>query len=541
MVLCAILQEAWFEVLLARSAVVSDIKGGMSAIFGKLLDVFWDPQGFDMHHGGVCLKLYEGMPLHVFMKMDVFMADEAALHAIFSCKGSSGLKPCFLCQNIFNAKLRPEIVKQDTTGFAQVHTCVDVEKLVLHTTQTIHGIAIRLASAAVTMSKTDFAELQTRLGWNFVPEGILMNARWRSLLWPTRHGMYDWMHVWLVHGVMNTHVGLMMRALKPHGVTYAVLDEYTSQFHWPKCMGLAGKDVFCQKRAKSSWDDGSLKASASESLSVLPVLACFLQGVAKKSGNEVVQQHASSFALMAKTIEMLQNGGRRTICPDILQQSVAAHLTSFTALFGTEAMTPKFHYCLHFVDFSRRFGFVPNCFALERKHKVPKRFANEVRNTNCAWEASVLREVSSHHIGALTVGGKAHFQAEVALVAGHAASKKLNNSLQQEFGAPGVQFSAARCARINAWERCSVHDVVMVDVAGELVVGKVLLHAAATVGDQQQVFSSIAKWEFISEEGRSSKWLRRAEKMMCWTGNIMCAVTWAGSGEVVTVLKPQRV
>ncbi len=59
------------------------------------------------------------------------------------------------------------------------------------------------------MKKGEFVELQTRLGWNFAPSGLVFNNRWRDIADPTKHCMYDWMHVWFVSGVWNVHVGLM--------------------------------------------------------------------------------------------------------------------------------------------------------------------------------------------------------------------------------------------------------------------------------------------------------------------------------------------
>ena len=41
---------------------------------------------------------------------------------------------------------------------------------------------------------------------------------------------------------------------------------------------------------------------------------------------------------------------------------------------------------------------LPNCFTLERKHKVAKIYGNEMSNTSVQWDASVMREVATFHL-----------------------------------------------------------------------------------------------------------------------------------------------
>ncbi len=396
------MQESWFEVLLVRTETVREVRGGISAIIKALLSLFWNAE-HDAKMAGVSLRLHDEGMLRVFMQCGVFIADEAALHATYCCKGSSGLKPCLLCQNVFNCNTSRGIVENDATGFAQGHDCTEYEKLVLHTPATIAGILRRLGSGAAELTQRDFAELQTRLGWNHVPEGVLMDARWREVMDPSRVAMYDWLHVWLVGGVFNIHMGLLMRHLKPKGLTYAVLHEYASLFRWPAAVkGNTGVDALTTKRAKSSWDECSLKAAASECLSLFPVIANYILAMREGSKDHEVVQHCTCFLLLVKVLELLQSSARGVVPPALLRAAIEAHLKSFKALYGSEAMTTKFHATLHFPAFLEKHGFLPNCFVLERKHKGPKRYGNEIRNTSAAWEASVLREVTALHLNVVS-------------------------------------------------------------------------------------------------------------------------------------------
>ena len=132
----------------------------------------------------------------------------------------------------------------DPRGLAQGHDCVESQKLLLHTPATISARLARLATSNAELSRRDFAELQTRLGWNYVPEGLLLDAQWKDLMCPSKVCLYDWLHVWLVGGVFNIHMGLMMQFLKQHAITYQSLHAYASLFHWPAAVkGRSGADA----------------------------------------------------------------------------------------------------------------------------------------------------------------------------------------------------------------------------------------------------------------------------------------------------------
>lgn len=534
---CALFEDAWFEVLLVRTNIVSEVRGGMSAIVGAVLDVFFDRHGHDMQQAGVQLQLHNGKSVRVFANLSAVIADEAALHAIYTCKGSSGLKPCLLCQNVFNSRMRPEIFTASPAGLAQPHTCVDIGRFVLHTPDTIAAIASRLERASSQMTSRDFSELQTRLGWNYSPHGVIMNPRWLQLIDPTRTSMFDWMHVYFVTGIFNVQVGQLMHVLRSHGISYASLHTYICKWHWPGHVSSStANDVFSPKRAKASSDDKVLKATASECLSLFPVLAHFVQSM----NSTALQQHAAAFLLLVKVVEMIQASARKPVSADTLRCAIGAHLRSFKALYGEEAMTPKFHYSVHFPVYLERYGMLPSCYVLERKHKLPKRFGNELRNTSIAWETSVMRDVTAHHLA--TLAGKALFQTQAALVNPHPARQRALSFLQAEFEAPGREFETSRVARINKYECCHVGDIVMVQIGDDRFIGEIAMHAALELDGDKHTFSSLWRWQFSSQGERSTKWIRtRLNPCMCMTDEILCACIWAGDGDIATVLKPHRV
>ena len=245
-------------------------------MFAATLSSFFGAQGHNFEKSGIMLKLEDGTNQMVFMTSGGFVADEAALHAAYCCKGASGLKPCLLCANIFHFKIRNEIVRQDPFGISQHHTTHDCSKLRLHSPQSIDAILHRLETSWNNLNKGEFDELEKRLGWNYVPDSLMYNRSLRRLIEPSSHAIYDWMHIIFVHGVFGVHIGQTMLGLKGHGVTYANLHDYITTFEWPRfARSVAGKDACAPKRAKSSWDECIFKATTSESLALAPVFASF--------------------------------------------------------------------------------------------------------------------------------------------------------------------------------------------------------------------------------------------------------------------------
>ena len=535
-------QEAWFEVVLLRSKIITEtVVGNVSAIVAAALGVFFDEAGHDMQKAGIQVTLKNGTSHHLFFKLGMVLADEAALHAVYCCKGSGGLKPCMLCQNIFNQKLRPEIIEGDRSGWAQPHTCNDYAKLVLHTSSSIRAILNRLSTAQANMTKGEFQELEIRFGWNLIPNSLLMNISLFSICCPSEVLLYDWMHVLFVSGVFNVHMGYLMVAMKEFGITYTMLHEYTLQFTWPFLVGNGARDVMCPQRAKSSWKDGSLKATASEGLSLVPVLATFFHEVERKTTNLQLSQHCTCFGALVRIIETIQKSTRAVIDCDLLQRYISTYMSSFEALYSRDAMPIKFHLLVHFPAFMRKWGSLPNCFALERKHKTPKRFGNAMQSTTQSWDASILREVTSRHIATLTADDCQHFCVLPGLSRPQPVNRKLNSELQNAFGAaPEVCFSTSKVARINEYERCAQGDVVRVTVNDEVVVGRILLHLSVKIGEETLCFTSLERWELVENCSRFSRWRKNAhvEACFCKLADIQCVLIWSASGNTIRTLKP---
>ena len=513
-----------------RTEKVNKLLGGFSGLLASVMMTFFGAQGHNVKLAGISLALQDGSRQHVWMSLAAFLADEAAIHAGLCCKGSSGLKPCVLCANIFNFNIRRDIVARDATGVAQHHVIHDVSKLKLHTKDTIEAIIRRLEADHNTLNQREFAELQTTLGWNYAPGSIMFNEVTRSLIDPTSTTTYDWMHIIFVHGIFGANMGQVMLKLKEQGVTYAKLHSYLQDFKWPRSIStVSGKDTCEPKRAKSCWSDGLFKATASESLSVLPVFANYFTDFIH--GNPPPAAFAKGVAAnllqLVRIVELIIRSSRCSVAPVLLQNAIKEYLEGYVQLHGPEGMIIKFHYLLHLPAFLKKHGFLPNCFVHERKHRMPKRFANHNMNITSAWDSSVTKDVTCHHLQALQEDD-GRFDVRSSLIQAHAPSKRILNALVSQFGEGN--YMVANRARSPTYEQFYRRDMVIYREAGAQSLGQVTMIVSAEVNGECILVAVVDDFAHVRNTRRGDEWRPSGMRRVCHLDAILGAVVWRNVG-----------
>ena len=186
-----------------------------------------------------------------------------------------------------------------------------------------------------------------------------------------------------------------------------------------------------------------------------------------------------AFLALVDVIELIMASGRTFVPPQKLLTSVERFLHLFKEAWGCEWMVPKFHWLLHFHDHLRRsrFNQLLSCFCLERKHRVAKRYASELTNTSKKNSKSLLKEVTSHHLGQLVQPDA--FAFDVGLVKGSKASKKVKQLLTAELGLDEHEAASIKCgieSRFSPLATCLRGDVVLFKVGNSFKAGTVQLH-----------------------------------------------------------------
>ena len=199
-------------------------------------------------------------------------------------KGHSALRPCWCCANV--------ILRKYFTGRMQCNfvdqTCIVKQSVVPHTASSFKAILPRLETAGLHAGADALHELEIVHGVRWVQNGLLYSEELR--ITPLNQ-MLDWCHVYLCGGLADVELGLLMSRLwkSKAPTSYAVLGRYMALWSWPKQYGRHGPSfavLFNKKSAKANLDSGSFSSSASELLSMIPVLELYFDRVAKGRHHE---------------------------------------------------------------------------------------------------------------------------------------------------------------------------------------------------------------------------------------------------------------
>ena len=237
-----------------------------------------------------------------------------------------------------------------------------------------------------------FEKLQRDMGFNHVEAGLLQDVALRQYFLPIDCVAYDWMHIYLVNGLYHHEATLLVSMLQKHcsGAKQKDLNDYFASFTWPKKLEAASataRDTFKKKAMES------VKSSASEALSMFPVLRSFCSELPTK--NAMILPALKSFYALCTVLELLKVVNECNVTSDSLRNAIQAHLNLFQECYGPDLL-PKGHLSLHLplqITCHKR---LLSCFVHERRHKEVKRYANMLTNHTIS-DQTILQEVQLSH------------------------------------------------------------------------------------------------------------------------------------------------
>ena len=467
-------EESWFTLLIEFETVIGKVSAGLSQVFGSLVKAFFQPDGFDMAVAGVLLP-FEAGDTRLFCRFKTVIQDGLAHKQVWHSRGDAATRPCLLCANLVTES--SGLVGEDRTGLLKANaiTWADLHPAI---GATIRGNARNIARQSTTLSAERFAELQQSLGFTHHPRGILLDRSLDVLFDPTEVFQHDWMHGIFVDGCFNAALYMLFESFIQAGKAnvYAVCEDYVSKWEFPKWTGAAHlEDIFSEGRKVKHRKAHHIKSQASDLLCLVPVLALFAQTVLLKMDGACVTECLAFLALI-DVIELIRSTPRVAVPPDMMLKAVEECLRLWSTTFGFDSMTPKWHWMLHFHRTLSKFdGVMLNCFCLERKHRMPKRYASELKNISGNAGRSILSNVTAHHFGAL--GNASSFSFEVGLVDGRAASRRMKREVAHALGLEGAHdIKAALVSRFNPLATCAKNDIVLVKSEARFRAGRVQFH-----------------------------------------------------------------
>ena len=264
-------ERCWLPLAVLRHSVVEQLRGGLSQAVKLLVASFFNgPVNFS---SGVEL---DGCTSALKAELSNILGDEAALKSIWSSKGAAGMKPCMCCKNVIS-KNTSIMGYVDATYFVTVeHT--RVADFDLNSNEEIWAMADDLALQNRVLNKQAFEQLQMCMGLLYNPDGLLADANLRAHVRPISCHTWDFMHTYLQGGVAAVEVHLFLDACRQKlGVRFsdvAGLCKAAWEVSDPRIKGHLA-NVFSDDRKSCTHD--TFKGSASELLSVLPMLAHFAE------------------------------------------------------------------------------------------------------------------------------------------------------------------------------------------------------------------------------------------------------------------------
>ena len=401
-------EDCWFVLTVVRSETVTQMKGGLSHLFLQCVKLFSLPNG--NLETRISLRLLHGTEMLCF-RIGMYLADESAIKLSQENKGASGKMLCLFCQTTIQARYAPA-----NLGNLVPHHEHDLSKLCLHSDTSVWQIVDHLDSRFGIGTKKAFSELEVRLGFNYVPGGVLLDRSMREKWKPISMTCFDPMHVYLVAGVFQREMTLLLPLLSAQRVKEADLHSWCTSFTFPhihRSSGATAKDVFRKKF------EGDFKATASEVLAVYPLLRARFQTINRETMGHDLKMGIDSFYRLCDVLDSLKHAATGSITPLLLREKIEAHLVAFKvpcckfkselykslfsssmcglffmcntwsytraelpsshldvvceASYGVDSYLPKHHYSVHLPLQLERFSQLPTCFVHERRHKLLKR------------------------------------------------------------------------------------------------------------------------------------------------------------------------
>lgn len=380
-------ETCWFTLTAVRSSVVADM-GGMAVLLRQIARFFFEVPDWRQ---GLLLTCPTG-PRMLFADLRVLISDEAAIKQSLCNKGASGLIFCIHCQNAVDHKSHVA----GNSGGSQISSLeTDISRFRQQTQRSVKEYMDYLAQQQPLQSKARFEKLQTALGFNFKPMGLLAHPAYGPKVIDCI--MFDWMHVYLVNGLFNVLTGLFLGDLHVQGWKGPDIQRFADGFTWPaRLRGAAPKDVLHKRGSPSD----SLKCSASEALNFLQVLRTYLVLWVLPQCNEDMRNACEVWLAMCKVLDALQKIAVGDGCTAVeLQALVKGHLDLAKARYGADSFwVPKCHLALHLPLQLAKHSCLMSCFVHERKHKIVKKISNQVLDTSRAFEKSILDDVLHGHV-----------------------------------------------------------------------------------------------------------------------------------------------
>ena len=332
------------------------IRGGPSAVFLKMLQIFWASDGHNMERLGV--RVHDKV---LKFRYGFITVDEKAEKELLGLKGAGGMRMCASCLNCVKTEKRiPR--GSNLVLFSEP----DMSKFEKNTPELFSAALDHLAEQKGVLNKTRFAELETSLGITYEHCAVHYSSYRAMLNFPTTR-YTDWFHDLLASGgVFQVVVNEVVLDICEHSpLTLEDIDEFQKSISYPAAplSKTFFKDRIVERRGVH------VKAFASETISAVHAI-CFLFSCVFASSGQFSRQ-AKLCELARESLEILLAGDTAVRLADRLDVVLQEAQTTLVSLYPWGA-TPKLHLMRHIKDGLQRHQVNMACGGGERMHKRTK-------------------------------------------------------------------------------------------------------------------------------------------------------------------------
>jgi hypothetical protein len=481
------MEDAWVCSLIKRSVDVGTISGGISQIFAICLNLWFGAQTHDASTGGICLESPTGEMFRFWASLSMILQDGGAHKLVWHCKGDAGTKMCMLCRNLVSQRSKvageegAELLKCSIIHEAELDFATDAD---------IRGTIRRLAEDAVNLPKALFLLKQQACGFNHEPHGLLMDPNLMRIVKPATQFCHDWMHGVLYNGIFQTVAYLCLTSFQAAGFAdlYSSISAFVELWERPHQHQHLSLALFSKKALDAHKRAGLFKCNANEALALYSVLSVFISSLIIPWGECAAE--AAAYLALCDVVDLLQATSLNAVEPRRLREAVRNCLTACENAGWREHMQPKFHWMVHYALHLENFGCLPSCFVHERKHKLIKRYSNDVCNT-ISFERSIYGQVLSHTLNALSVPGI--FALSIRLSNPQKATSAVRSILEQQLKALIHEDDCwiSKEAKLANNSSCFKGDVVFLKAdLGAFQVAQIWLHVCVL----DLHFCLVSKW-----------------------------------------------
>ena len=524
-------EDAWFIMTAQKSVNTKQIQGGLSAALGALLHHMFtgatnmDQSGFRLDVGGQAVRMYA--------RVRLWLQDGAAHKSTWHCKGDQGSRMCMLCKNVVAAA--SALVDEDGTNLLRANVLYSGETVPADDAS-IRATVRELEREFARLGDVEpFRDMQQARGFTHVPGSMLLDRALDPYVRPSSDFMHDWMHCLVVGGVFNTCGYLLFESMHTavNGMLvhepYTLFEGFLAHFNWPKRVSGSTQlsKIFSRDRVASHRAAKHLKLQASDSLSIYPVLALFVQTVVLPSGQ--CDAACNAFLALIDVMDFITAVPRGNIDPDMIAAAVHRFLEQFVAVWGHDYTHPKFHWLLHFASHLIAFnGILLSCFVHERRHRLIRRYADDTYNT-VDYERTLISEAVCHHLGNLE--GSTTFDFSIGLVPPvRSAPKRARNAVLKALDLQDIGdeliINTAIESRFSALATCKKRDVVLISDVSALgfIAGEVWAHLEVS----GEPITVVSMWELvtINHDAAYAEWRAINDPWFIDTSEILDTVIW---------------